>query len=152
VIRLAAAALSLTAICAVAAPASASTSLEREVLRDINGVRASHGLGPVRADGRLAGGARSYSQSMARHRFFGHGAWYERVRRHTRSRTVGEILGYVQSVSPRSEARSIVSAWMNSAGHRAIILDGRFHRAGVGRGWARWAGRRTAIYTVDFAG
>jgi uncharacterized protein YkwD len=139
VLRLAAAALSLTATFAAAAPASAS-SLESEVLQDINAVRASHGLGAVSADGRLASGARSYSQSMARHRFFGHGAWYQR------------ILGYVQSVSRRREAHSIVNAWMHSSGHRAIILDGKFHRAGVGRGWAHWNGRRTAIYTVDFAG
>lgn len=151
-LRLAAAALSLTATFAVAAPASASTSLESEVLQDINAVRASHGLGAVAADGGLASGARSYSQSMARHRVFGHGAWYQRIRRHTHSRTVGEILGYVQSVSRRREAHSIVNAWMHSSGHRAIILDGKFHRAGVGRGWAHWNGRRTAIYTVDFAG
>jgi uncharacterized protein YkwD len=152
VLRLAAAALALTATFAASAPASASTSLEGEVLQDINAVRAGHGLGAVAADGGLASGARSYSHSMARHNFFGHGSWYQRIRRHTRSSTIGEILGYVQSVSRRREARSIVNAWMHSSEHRAIILDGKFHRAGVGRAWAHWNGRRTAIYTVDFAG
>jgi uncharacterized protein YkwD len=143
--------LVLAATFVVAAPASAS-SLESAVLRDINAVRASHGLRAVHASRGLAAGARSYSHRMAAGGFFGHGSWVQRIRRHTHSRTIGEILGYVQSVSRAHEARAIVNAWMHSAEHRAIILGGRFHRAGVGRGWAHWGGRRTAIYTVDFAG
>jgi uncharacterized protein YkwD len=149
--RMAVIGLVLAATFVAAAPASAS-SLESTVLRDINAVRASHGLGAVRADGGLAAGARSYSHQMAAGGFFGHGSWVRRIRRHTHARTIGEILGYVQAVSRAHEARAIVNAWMNSAEHRAIILGGQFHRAGVGRGWAHWGGRRTAVYTVDFAG
>jgi uncharacterized protein YkwD len=144
--------VALTAAIAVpAAPAAASTGLEQQVLNDINSIRAAHGLSAVSADGGLAAGARSYSHSMAKHRFFGHGSWYQRVRRHAHTSTIGEILGYVQSVSRRNEARVIVRAWLNSAPHRAVILSRSFHRAGVGRGSAHWGGLKTAIYTVDFA-
>lgn len=149
--RIAVIGLVLAATLVAAAPAFAS-SLEAAVLRNINAVRANHGLGAVHASGSLAAGARSYSHQMAASGTFGHGSWVQRVRRHTRSHTIGEILGYVQSVSRAREAHAIVNAWMHSAEHRAIILGGQFHRAGVGRGWAHWSGRKTAIYTVDFAG
>ena len=88
---------------------------------------------------------------MARHAVFGHGAWASRVERYAGTSTVGEILAYIESASRRRQARAIVSAWMHSGEHRSVILSNRFHRAGVGRAWARWNGRRTAIFTVDFA-
>jgi uncharacterized protein YkwD len=134
-----------------AAPAAAATGLERQVLDDINAIRAAHGLGGVRDDDGLAAGARSYSRSMARHGFFRHGNWYPRVRSHAGTGTVGEILGYVPSVSKRREARVVVNAWMRSGSHRAVILSRSFGRAGVGRAWSHRHGRKTVIYTVDFA-
>jgi uncharacterized protein YkwD len=49
--------------------------------------------------------------------------------------------------------RAVVAAWMNSAGHRANILDGRFRDTGVGvsphvNGLAH--GQSGGIYTQDF--
>jgi len=156
-LRRAAVGVALIAVLLVpAAPAAAASNhFEQAVLNDINSVRASYGLPAVRGDGRMAGGARSHSQSMARHNFFDHpsvngASWDRRVRRSSGSGTVGEVLGYIQS-SGRGEARAIVRAWMHSGEHRAILLSRSFDRAGVGRAWARWNGHRTAIYTVDFA-
>jgi len=155
-LRRAAGGAALTAALTVpAAPAAASNRLEETVLNDINSVRASYGLPAVRGDAELGRGARAHSQTMARHDFFDHssangGAWYRRVRRYAHTGTVGEVLGYIQS-SRRGQARAIVRAWMHSAEHRSILLSRSFDRAGVGRARAKWGGRRTAIYTVDFA-
>src|SRR2546421_4975279 len=81
-LRRAAGASALTAVLAVpAAPAAAATGLEHQVLNDINAMRAANGLPSVRADHRLAAGARSYSHSMGLHRTFGHGSWARRLRR-----------------------------------------------------------------------
>jgi uncharacterized protein YkwD len=138
-----------------AAPAATSDHLEQAVLGDINAIRASHGLPGVRDDEEIAAGARSHSRTMARHHFFDHaslngGSWSRRVRKFAHARTLGEVLGYMQAAG-NGEARSIVSMWMRSAPHRAILLSRSFDRAGVGRASATWSGMPTSIYTVDFA-
>jgi uncharacterized protein YkwD len=47
--------------------------------------------------------------------------------------------------------RSIVSAWMHSAGHRANILNGGFHVIGIGAArHAPVAASSGATYTTDF--
>jgi uncharacterized protein YkwD len=128
------------------APAPAR-ALESAVVRDINEIRAGHGLAPVQEDGRMDQGALAHSRAMARHHFFGHGAFARRVRGYAGTSTVGEILAYTQDVARRRQVRMVVRAWMRSAEHRTIILTAGFHRAGVGR--ARSGG--TAFFTVDFA-
>lgn len=52
----------------------------------------------------------------------------------------------------RGTPRSIVEAWMNSAGHRANILNPSFREAGVGvaPGTPNSADASGGIYTIDF--
>lgn len=51
----------------------------------------------------------------------------------------------------RSSPREIVDAWMNSAGHRANILNGQFEHIGIAvDSGAPGAGGGTATYTTDF--
>ena len=128
----------------VPAPAGA---VDSAVLRDINQIRASHGLGAVSEDGRMDRGARAHSRAMARRNVLTHGSFAHRVRRYAGSTTIGEIIGYTSGVPRRREVGSVVSAWMNSAEHRAIILSAGFHRAGVGS----WRRHGIAYFTVDFA-
>jgi uncharacterized protein YkwD len=129
------------------APAAPVGVPESAVLRDINQIRAEHGLAPVQEDARMDQGAEAHSRAMARRHFFGHGAFARRVRRYAGTSTVGEILAYTQDVARRRQVRMVVRAWMRSAEHRTVILTPGFHRAGVGR--ARSGG--TAFFTVDFA-
>jgi uncharacterized protein YkwD len=122
-------------------------AVDSAVLRDINQIRASHGLGAVTEDGQMDRGARAHSTAMARRAVLTHGSFARRVRRYAGSSTIGEIIGYTQGIARRREVAGIVSAWMGSSEHRAIILSSSFHRAGVG------SSRRngTAYFTVDFA-
>jgi uncharacterized protein YkwD len=41
--------------------------------------------------------------------------------------------------------------WLNSAPHRAIVLDPRFRRVGVGRRWGTLGSAGRAVVTADFA-
>ena len=50
--------------------------------------------------------------------------------RGARSWSVGENLAW--GSGSHATARSIVRAWMNSPGHRANILNGRFREIGIG--------------------
>jgi uncharacterized protein YkwD len=47
-------------------------------------------------------------------------------------------------------ARAIVRGWMNSPGHRANILNRRFHEAGVGVAPGVPGGSGGATYALDF--
>jgi uncharacterized protein YkwD len=126
------------------APASA---VDFAVLRDINQIRASHGLSPVSEDGRMDAGALAHSQAMARSHVLRHGAFARRIRRSAGTSTVGEILAYTHGISRRRQAGMIIRAWMRSSEHRAIILTPGFHRAGVGTAGTHGS----AFCTVDFA-
>jgi uncharacterized protein YkwD len=133
-----------------AAPAEArSDRFERALLQQINAVRAQHGLRAVRHRGRLAAVASRHSGEMMRTGRLSHVALdgrsaTQRLRRFTRG-PVGEVIAW--SSRRRTSSRSIVHQWLNSPSHRAVLLEGRFRRVGIG---AR-RGHRGLIVTADFA-
>jgi uncharacterized protein YkwD len=145
-----------------AANASASQASKRALVRStlcvLNAQRARHNLRPLRLNWRLSGAARRHSRSMARRRFFSHtspggASFVDRIRRTgylSRVRTwyVGENIAYGSGT--RSSPRSIGTAWMNSAPHRANILSRSFREIGIGLAFGTPAGRRGATYTTDF--
>jgi uncharacterized protein YkwD len=144
-----AAATPLAAAAAQPAEAGAVThdKVERQVVRLINGARHHRGKRSLRLSRRMSVGATRHSIAMARTGTAAHGAsWYSRVSRYAHSRTVGEVIAYVRTSSSR-QARWVFNAWMHSPTHRAVILDGRFDRAGIGRraGHGRW------YFTLDTA-
>jgi len=132
----------------VAAPASASASArhdrtEAAIIRAMNSVRASHGLPALRVNRGLARAADAHSATMARTGTVTHGSYSRRVRRYVRTRHVGENLAWMS----RCRAAAVVQLWMNSAGHRQVILRRGFRRVGV----AKRAASRTCFVTADFA-
>lgn len=129
----------------------------------LNKQRKAHGLRPFRVHGALRKAAVGHSRNMARHNFFSHTApgnvgFADRIRRaNYRPRggwSIGENIawGSGRAATPKS----IVRSWMNSPGHRANILNGRFRTIGIGvsRGvpYAASAAvnRAGALYTTDF--
>jgi uncharacterized protein YkwD len=122
------------------------------MLHALNHARAQHGLPALSADVRMDRGAASYSGAMAHHGFFSHGSWVSRVARAARHpRNVGEVLGSRTPGSPHDEAVRMVAAWLASPPHRAVLLDGRFRRVGIGRAVGGQSGHLAAVYTIDFA-
>jgi uncharacterized protein YkwD len=119
--------------------------VEAATVRYINAFRHHHGLGDVRVSHRMSDGADRHSQFMARHRYATHGAWAARVSRYAHTSTIGEVIGWLST--SRAQARAIVTLWINSPPHRAVLLNGSYRRLGV----ARRRSGSTYFYTVDFA-
>lgn len=115
-----------------------STSLEELVLREVNALRAARHLRTLNLSPALSRSAVAHSRAMATYGFFAHESrngtpFAERVKRfyvpQSRTWTVGENLAMFGGSPPTASA--IVAAWMASPGHRANLLRGLFHEAGL---------------------
>jgi uncharacterized protein YkwD len=154
-----AAALSLSALAATvagAAPAAAATTrltaVEGSFLRAINTVRAEHSSPPVRLDYGLVKAARAHSVDMVRAGYFRHGDFVRRLVSFGASGPmVGEDLGW--TVVDAGETDRIIRWWLESPGHRAVLLRHGFDRMGIGVARGRFHGRPDCIVvTADFQG
>ena len=106
----------------------------------LNERRANNGVRKLRHNQRLAKAARAHAADMVRRDYFAHTApggvsFVDRIMRQRyvepgQGWTLGENLawGSYQLATPKS----IVRSWMNSPGHRANILNGRFREIGIG--------------------
>ena len=128
-----------------AAPAAASASAEDQMIAKINSYRAKHGLPQIRKSKSLTRTAERYSWKQLRNGYFGHAG---RIQASSKYRTLGEILAYQSGTSAR--VRSTFRMWLNSGGHRAVIMDRRFRYAGAGRASGRFRGGKATIWTVQF--
>lgn len=112
---------------------SSVIAFENEVIRLVNEVRAEHGLQALTANWELSRVARYKSQDMADNRYFSHtsptyGSPFQMIKNFGLSyRTAGENIAYGQRTP-----QAVVSAWMNSSGHRANILNSSYTQIGVG--------------------
>jgi uncharacterized protein YkwD len=102
------------------------------VLALVNQERAGAGCAPVVADGGLAGVARAHSADMRDRDFFSHTnleglSPFDRAEKAGISHSRAENIAYGQR-----DAAAVMEAWMNSAGHRANILDCSLRTLGVG--------------------
>jgi uncharacterized protein YkwD len=103
----------------------------------LNAERASKGLRPLRSNGRLKRASRLMANLMVRRQFFAHDtpdgrSLADRVRPTgymKGSWSIGENLAWGSGAL--ATPRSIVNGWMNSPGHRANILQGKFKHIGI---------------------
>ena len=145
----------LAATPTTAAAASRLDGTERTVIKLINRYRARNGRPRLRASGRLNRAADGHSREMVAHDFFGHSsrngtAASTRVRRWSRARSVGENIAFV-GAGQRRAARRVVSMWIRSAPHRAVLLNRSFRRVGIGRRGGDLSGSNGNAFTADFA-
>jgi uncharacterized protein YkwD len=144
-------ALSILLVLTVSAPAARAAGPrvdrgERAVVRAINHQRARFGLRRLHVGGRLARAADYHSWDMLSHDYFSHGAFARRVRRFAPLRRLGETLAMTSRCTPRL----VVSMWMHSPPHRAVLLSRRYSRVGVGRRAGRLGSMATCMVTADF--
>jgi uncharacterized protein YkwD len=161
------------ALAAASAPVSAASShatsaserrgsLEQEVLRELNRVRASRSLPALRLAPGLRKAAVTHSRSMLEAGFFDHvspdGTSFDRrIRtyysdRGWRSWSVGETL---LATSEPLDAQLMVAEWIRSSSHRAIILSSTWRDVGIGAHYAvvppgTFGGVPTTVVTADF--
>jgi uncharacterized protein YkwD len=129
-------------------------SSEQQVLVLLNQIRAQHGLGSLTASASLQTAARAHSTNMLQRSYFDHngpdGAWDARIARYLKSPLTGETIAW--GSGSYGSAAGIVSMWMHSPPHRAIILTSGLHRVGLGLALGTYAGTPGAVMaTADFA-
>ena len=116
-----------------ATPSTSANAYEQEVVRLVNVERAKYGLSPLTEDALLTRTARLKSQDMHDRGYFDHnsptyGTPFQLMKSQgVAYRTAGENIakGY-------ATPQAVVNAWMNSAGHRANILNASYTKIGVG--------------------
>jgi uncharacterized protein YkwD len=125
----------------------------------LNQQRAAHGVGPLTENATLTTASTGYSQRMVAQGFFNHespdgGTLVDRLTGagylgEDDAWVVGENLGWAQG--SLATARSMVTAWMGSAGHRENLLSRDYTEVGLGLALGTpsdhsWG----ATYTTDF--
>ena len=108
-------------------------SFEQQVLELVNEQRAAIGLSPLTLSTELSNAARAKSQDMSDNNYFSHtspsyGSPFDMLKSFGISySTAGEniAMGY-------ATPQAVMNAWMNSAGHRANILNSSFTQIGIG--------------------
>lgn len=113
-------------------------TLEQNLQREINAVRAQYGLRPLRPSRALTTAAESYTRTMLRRGFFDHNApngttFAQRLKSRYSPEgyarwTVGENL---LSASAKIGAKRAVELWMNSPHHRDNLLSPTFRQMGI---------------------
>lgn len=112
---------------------SSVLSFEKEVVRLVNVERQKSGLRSLTYDWELSRVARIKSQDMKDRNYFSHtsptyGSPFQMMKSFGISyRSAGENIARGQATP-----QAVVKAWMNSAGHRANILNSSFTHIGVG--------------------
>jgi uncharacterized protein YkwD len=132
------------------------------VLCLVNRERAAHGEAPLHPNAHLRRAAQAHTMSMAFDDYFEHSGPGGQTPL-SRMRASGYISSHVGYEVGENIAwgtmwlatpRAIVAAWMRSPGHRANILDPRYHDTGIGvcahPPAALAHGEAGAIYTQDF--
>ena len=107
-----------------------------------------------RSSRRLARAADFHSWEMLDADYFAHESrdgspFSERVRRYVSPRAIGETLAMLSGCGPKA-AKRVVRMWMNSPGHRPILLSSSYKRVGLGRRTGDLSGSRACVVTADF--
>ena len=146
--------LTAPAVSQAAGNATYQASSEQQVLVLLNQIRAQHNLGPLTASAPLQSAARAHSANMLQRSYFDHngpdGTWDARIARYLKSPLTGETIAW--GSGSYGTAAGIVSIWMHSPPHRAIILAAGLHRVGLGLALGAFSGTPGAVMaTADFA-
>ena len=108
------------------------TANEQEVFDLINAKRVANGLSALKIDDELQNVARIKAQDMVDNNYFSHtspiyGSPFDMIKSFGISyKTAGE------NIAGNSSNSGAVNAWMNSAGHKANILNNSFNYTGIG--------------------
>jgi uncharacterized protein YkwD len=138
------------------------SSLNSQVLREVNRVRAQHSLKPLARSSALAKAAASHSRSMAADGYFAHessngSVFWQRIKLfysmgNHRYWAVGENLVWA---SPDLTAKRTVKMWMKSPPHRANLLSKNWREVGLSAVYSsnapgKYQDRAATIVTADF--
>ncbi len=152
---------SITAAPSAGAQPQSDARFQSLIVKDLNAVRQSRGLPPLRNNAALESAAGAHTDEMASYGYFSHNSldgssfatritlYYRRGRERV---SAGENLFWA-SGDPTAE--SVVAAWAGSAPHRANLLDANWREIGVAAIHVSaapgvFAGGDVLIITADF--
>jgi uncharacterized protein YkwD len=149
-----AALLLVPAIGQAATKVTYKSASEQQVLALLNQIRQQNGLSSLSLSAPLRNAARFHSADMLQNGYFEHDsqneAWDARIGRFLKSSLVGENIAW--GSGSLGTPAGIVSQWMHSPPHRAIILTPGLHRVGLGLAAGSFSGNPGAVMaTADFA-
>jgi uncharacterized protein YkwD len=137
--------LGVIAVTAAPQPASAARSFTGKGMMDaINYTRSKYGLRHLKRSPRLVRSSAARGELMMRENFFAHPA---RLRVPTFDR-VGEILEL--HGGRRQRMSRTIRLWMNSYGHRAVMLSSHYRWIGASRAVGQYQGGPATIWVVRF--
>ncbi len=112
---------------------SSVSSYERQVVELVNAERAKNGLSALTLDSSVSKVARAKSQDMATNNYFSHTSpTYGNAGSMLKQFGI-KYTAYGENIaSGQKTPQQVVTAWMNSSGHRANILSSTFTKIGVG--------------------
>jgi len=111
---------------------SEASALQAEMLGYINAERAAAGVAALTLDTKLCEGAYLKSKDMAVNNYFSHnsptyGSPFDMMKNQGISYTRA-----AENIAKNTSVKGAHTAFMNSAGHRANILNGGYHKVGLG--------------------
>jgi uncharacterized protein YkwD len=130
-------------------PVSAPVGVTTECVALINSYRSAHGVAGVTADKRITTAAEAHSTDQAQRNKMTHTG--------ANGSNAGQrlnVMGYSWKTwgenvaAGQPNCSNVMTAWMNSAGHRANILNPAFAHVGIG---AVKSSNGTMYWTLDFA-
>ena len=114
------------------------SALDAGVVAELNGIRAAHGLAPLRINPKLAEAARRHSSEMLAKGYFAHESpdgspFWQRVKQFYGAGPHGFWLVGENIVwsAPDLDAKETVDLWMGSPPHRKIILTAGWREVGI---------------------
>ena len=134
---------------------------EAELIRLVNIERTNRGLAPLKTNATLIAAARAHNEDMIAQGYFDHIApdgsapWDRACRQGYTPYGHGCVVGENLAVG-HSSPSVVVKQWLDSPGHRAIMLDPAYREIGIGFGtggswgryWTMLAGARPAVLPV----
>ncbi|MEA2399943.1 MAG: hypothetical protein QOK00_346 [Thermoleophilaceae bacterium] len=135
----------LTGFLIVAAllPAAAAASPQGAAIAQLNDIRQAHGLQPLRSSGALERSSSRYARHMIRTDYFGHAS---RIAVSSQFGHAGETLA-MQS-GWRADPAQTIADWMNSPGHRAVLLSAGYRWIGMGTARGRIGSRLVTVWVA----
>jgi uncharacterized protein YkwD len=115
------------------------------MIQKVNQYRQNHGKPPLRMSRSLNSSARRYASRMMHAGYFGHAG---RIRASSRFKRLGEIIEMHRGYG--ADLNGALSAWANSSGHNAILLDANFKWVGAGKVSGHFQGRKTTMWVMHF--
>lgn len=123
---------------------------EQQVLTLLNQVRQQKGLTNLTLSSPLRSAARTHSVDMLRTASFSHSSAYGNAISRSGKALNGETIAW--GVGAYGSPAGLVSQWMRSPGHRAVILAPGIRRVGIGIALGTFGGTRNAVMaTADFS-